>query len=483
MKKQSIKKTCIAIGVAQALSLNTASAATITVNNGGDTGIGCTLREAVATINESSNQSNGCIIDTSNGSLGSNDSIIFGSQVRDINITSNAIEIEQDVSINLAGSRVNLTGDESNRLVDIDNGANVLIDNIKLSNGGGVSTGGGILISNTSSLTLNNSEVSDNSTSGGSGTGAGIAVRRTSTLIVNNTTISNNYAIDTGGGVSVSTNSLATINNSTITGNSGDQGGGLFVVSNSSMTVNNSTISGNDALEAEGSGGGVFIGFGGEATFNNSTISSNDAAQGGGLYVGLSSIRNVLTLNNSTVTANVDFNNPFSSRARGAGIYVRTNAIVYINNSIVAGNYSNGDFIERGIEISSISDQSIITSGINLFGNSRLTSQEAFEGITLNSNDIIATSDGNTPTALSNILAPLADNGGLTQTHALVADSPALDAASNSICAASPINNRDQRGEIRPSGAACDIGSFEIVDPTSFFVVPLPNGRSVIFGL
>jgi hypothetical protein len=54
------------------------------------------------------------------------------------------------------------------------------------------------------------------------------------------------------------------------------------------------------------------------------------------------------------------------------------------------------------------------------------------------------------------MLGPLADNGGLTLTHALLPGSPALDAANNGACPAT-----DQRGVARPQGAGCDIGSFE----------------------
>ena len=37
----------------------------------------------------------------------------------------------------------------------------------------------------------------------------------------------------------------------------------------------------------------------------------------------------------------------------------------------------------------------------------------------------------------------------------------ALDAANDAICAASPVNNLDQRGIIRPVGPQCDIGAYE----------------------
>ena len=51
-------------------------------------------------------------------------------------------------------------------------------------------------------------------------------------------------------------------------------------------------------------------------------------------------------------------------------------------------------------------------------------------------------------------LAPLADNGGPTDTMALLVGSPAIDAGAD--CPAS-----DQRGLSRVVGATCDAGAFE----------------------
>jgi hypothetical protein len=55
-------------------------------------------------------------------------------------------------------------------------------------------------------------------------------------------------------------------------------------------------------------------------------------------------------------------------------------------------------------------------------------------------------------------LGPLADNGGLTQTQALLPGSPAIDAGSTDC----PPPATDQRGVSRPQGPACDIGAFEL---------------------
>ena len=67
------------------------------------------------------------------------------------------------------------------------------------------------------------------------------------------------------------------------------------------------------------------------------------------------------------------------------------------------------------------------------------------------------------------LLGPLQNNGGPTETMALGRGSAALDAASDAICDAAPVNNLDQRGVARPLGLHCDIGAVE-QDP----YLPLP---------
>ena len=59
-------------------------------------------------------------------------------------------------------------------------------------------------------------------------------------------------------------------------------------------------------------------------------------------------------------------------------------------------------------------------------------------------------------------LGALADNGGGVATMALETGSPAIDAGASSGCPAT-----DARGVLRPAGAACDIGAFEVATPAS----------------
>src|SRR4029077_18576398 len=80
-------------------------------------------------------------------------------------------------------------------------------------------------------------------------------------------------------------------------------------------------------------------------------------------------------------------------------------------------------------------------------------------------------SANNLPFGTNLLLGPLADNGGRTQTHALRAGSPAIDAGSN------PAGlTTDQRGPgfVRTFGFT-DIGAYEFISDTPVAVGPFPD--------
>ena len=56
------------------------------------------------------------------------------------------------------------------------------------------------------------------------------------------------------------------------------------------------------------------------------------------------------------------------------------------------------------------------------------------------------------------LLGPLRDNGGDTETHALLPGSPAIDQIPTELC----VVDTDQRGVLRPQGSACDVGAYEL---------------------
>ncbi|NCT67695.1 MAG: hypothetical protein GXC76_08625 [Rhodanobacteraceae bacterium] len=232
-------------------------------------------------------------------------------------------------------------------------------------------------------------------------------------------------------------------------------GGGAFVYA---MELVASTVSGNRAAHAINPGresydiGGALVTVlggsvqgstidtnyswgraGGIVTFNdvsitNSTLSGNVAANdiAGALLLRWPAAAQIA---NSTITAN-------RAAAGGGGIWLATSGS-RLHSSIVAGNAA-GDPALTDLH----GDRSIAIGGDhNLIGH-------AGPSVTVPPGTL----------ATDPRLGPLAANGGPTRTHALQADSPAIDAGSNPLALAF-----DQRGNGYPRvhGAAADIGAFE----------------------
>jgi hypothetical protein len=205
----------------------------------------------------------------------------------------------------------------------------------------------------------------------------------------------------------------------------GANGGGLFYGGTGSVSLTDSTIDGNGAGSR---GGGIFSWK--PATLVNVTISGNAAnGSGGGLLV-----RSPTTITSSTIAENVS-NSDTEGSGEGGALFVEEGT-AQVGKSIIARNEgptSDPDCLGT-----------ITSQGYNLI-------ETVSPGC-----DIAGSETGNI-TGEDPLLGPLADNGGPTRTHALLADSPAVDA----VMAGCPPPAADQRGVSRPQGAACDMGSYE----------------------
>ncbi len=256
-------------------------------------------------------------------------------------------------------------------------------------------------------------------------------------------------------------NGILTLELSTVTGcvmttDSGDfwQGGaGVYNGEGATFTLIDSSVSGNISGHA---GGGVFSFFGTTTTIERSTISGNTAADVGG---GMRSLGNVDVIN-STISGNTA-----SASFHGGAVFV-TDGVMNMVNTTVAGNTSTGG--TGDVFVGTFTGASATVNLTNTIIQSGPGSGAAcFQGffgagaVTLNSNGGNLASDGTCNLtgagdlpSTDALLGPLADNGGPTQTHALGAGSPAIDAADGAACPAT-----DQRGVARTG--ACDIGSYE----------------------
>ncbi|HHJ18063.1 MAG TPA: choice-of-anchor D domain-containing protein, partial [Gammaproteobacteria bacterium] len=361
----------------------------------------------------------------------------------------------------------------------------VSVADTTLSNNTGNGSGAGIYVGNDVTLSVTDSVLSDNSQPYEYGhNGVAIWGGTGSTLNITRTLIDNN-ASGYGESVFGGNNSTINIQYSTV---SNSQGGTRGVQAQAGATLNviRSTISGN--LD-----GGLYT-RGIDSTLNiiDSTISNNEAHGLGSFtaYGGGASIGGAFTISGSTLSGNRIIDDGFGGGGAGAGIYiVGTGSIV---NSTFTGN-SNGGTNSSGGAISGSSESVLIVRNSTFHANwstwagGHITSGGSLDvantlfssgngcnlgGATVTSNghniDSGSTCGLTHATDLVNtdpMLDVLADNGGWTQTHALLSDievtSPALDAGDATICAGDPVNGVDQRGFTRPWGAGCEIGAYE----------------------
>lgn len=419
------------------------------------------------------------------------------------------LDIDGTLTIDSAGATIWGTGDD--RIFHVLEGASASISGVSLHGGTGVLYGGAI--HNVGELVLSDCVISDNDASQGGGIANGLSDSDSSLVVqgceihdnmadygggiasghgeleIADSTISFNIADELGGGVQIVGEHLASISSTDVQmnmamigggittrspleltevlleGNLATYGGGLhahkseavvdarrtdFLYNEASLgggifnnggdvSLRQASVSGNFAggfgggiynmghLEAQRgavlgngalSGAGIHNSFPGDLVLHNMTISGNT---GGGLLVDLASVAD---LNNVTITANM-----------GTPGGLSTSGTTHMINTILGGNYDL-----NGAPSDCIG--TLTSHGHNLIED---TAACTIGGPA--TNDIHATAPG---------LEPLADNGGRTPTHAVLAGSAARNAGDDTTCR--PV---DQRSEPRPLGGTCDIGAYE----------------------
>jgi CSLREA domain-containing protein len=402
--------------------------------------------------------------------------------------------------------RSTTTGDRF-RLIYSDSNTMLLLNQLTLSNGrtadgiNGVGSSGhdGGAIRALGMLTINDSTLSGNATGNGgesSGIGGdggdggdGGAILASGTLTINNSTLSGNTtgdgadAADNGGrggdGGSIRALGMLTINDSTLSGNttgngksgsaSGGKGGdggaisadvALTALTNSTLSGNRTGVGGRSSKTGGSGGGGGAIQAGSVLSVANSTLSGNVTGAGGrgggaadndggaGGSGGAIQTSGVLTLINSTLSGNAlgagGFNQNIVVNASASGSAISTgSAVPVLTNSILSGGASvcAGFVVPASGSRNLATDDSCGTTGLLVGDVSVVDSALKLD-----------------PDGLKN-------NGGPTQTLALLAGSVALDAGDAAVCSNALVANLDQRGSPRPQpvGSQCDVGAFEAV--------------------
>src|SRR5712692_6342573 len=301
---------------------------------------------------------------------------------------------------------------------------------------GNAPLGGGI--QNAGTLTLTNSTVAASVASNG----GGIYNQQGGTLALAGTTVSQNVAVRDGGGIA-NNGGTVQLSLSTVSGNKAGLAGGGIVSFFGTVSISQSTIAGNAASGRNSEGGGGIANGDGTLTVDKSTISGNSTNSG----TGGSAIFNILTtsVSNSTISDNM------SPKTSASVLNSDTMTLSYVTIASNSSGIVNTANVTAAGTI--IADS---TQGPNCFGN---RFQEPF-GFNLDSGTSCRLSQATDLTSTDPMLAPLASNGGPTQTQALEAASPAIDRGGASANGCPPT---DQRGVTRPQGSACDIGAFEFV--------------------
>jgi CSLREA domain-containing protein len=262
-------------------------------------------------------------------------------------------------------------------------------------------------------------------------------------------------------------------------------GGGVLVRAGTKLNVTASLITGNIAQQ----GGGIANGTrrvddeGGDVLIESSTVTGNTATAtiaGSALGAGVANINGTLTLLNSTVSGNA----ALGGGARGAGVYNEATpgfegiSRMSIIGSTIAANGPGANVFNSGSSVSApLRFRSTIVadprSGRNCGaggGGLRAIDSQGYNLVDDDGCNLTAPTD---QLETDPLLAPLADNGGPTPTHAPAPVSPAVDrGTSDTALPAVGPRGSDQRGLPRPvdflaranapGGDGADIGAFEL---------------------
>jgi CSLREA domain-containing protein len=224
-----------------------------------------------------------------------------------------------------------------------------------------------------------------------------------------------------GGGVAV-TDAAVQLIDSAVDNNIARRGGGIYS-DDGGVLLTDTTVASNEAPDQEvGWGGGLYL-VESTALLENSTISGNMAGVTGG---GIATIGSMLHLSSVTLADN----STLFSQQLGSAIF---------RQILDEDGQDRGETVARNTLMAE--NPGIDCAGVGPFEVTNAISDDASCP-----GQLVADA----------VIGDLAANDGETDTHALLAGSPAIDAG-----AGCPLG--DQRGVSRPQGVGCDVGAYELI--------------------
>jgi hypothetical protein len=273
--------------------------------------------------------------------------------------------------------------------------------------------------------------------------------------------------INSGGGI-INDRSKLTVRDCVLTGNSSSLAsfsyGGAIMNNGGHLTVDRCTLSANTAYYGGGIANRPYVDSGvRNIAITNSTFAANTAAYGGAI---INEVQNISFIANVGVT-HCTFSGNTGSEV-GGGIYNSAANSGTVNLSVshctFAGNTSNlgsslYNFAFSATATATLRNNIFATnSGANLFNIGTSMSSLGYNVSSDNGGGALTATGDKTNT--NPLLAPLASNGGPTQTHALLPGSPALDNGRSFLLAF------DQRGFARAADSMCFTNAPAATEPT-----------------
>lgn len=360
------------------------------------------------------------------------------------------------------------------------NKGTLVVDQSSLTKNWALTAGGGIYNAPNAKAALQNCKIVGNIVAESHIRTAGSAIFNEGEMTIDACEVTGNfsgedYAYAISNGLHTSEyDAIMEISNSLISRN---RGGGIAIGEGrnnlSAVTVTKSTISYNF-------GGGITNVGGGKAVIVDSTIAHNvSAVKGGGIsHFNYHSVPETILIN-STVSGNLAMGlaSPIGGEpypGAGGGIYSSVGKIVLANSTVTDNRSISG---AGGISLDSTYSSAVIRNSIIAGNKSEQAGMDdcadegtaagfVFEGTNLTGLNTGCPSDSAPTYSISyeqifkTLIGPLQDNGGPTQTHALIPLSPAIDAAVSGC--RDPDGNVigfDQRGMPREE---CDVGAYEL---------------------
>jgi len=297
----AIRTSLVGLGI----GLMSSPSQAITVDSHLDNGTNCTLRDAIISINQGSEEP-GCV-DSGYGftaGFGNYDAIRFdpatyGSSV----LLNSALSVNNDVSIvgpRGEADRISIDGQDSSQIFLVASERYLGVSNLTLMGGRSSIHGGAIQGGLNSNISIFNSTLENNTAFNFGG-----AIFNQGSIFVSTSTLNNNSAGVDGGAIYNNYADSLEATNSTISNNragtesTNQEGGGIWS-RGGSVRVINSTLSGNSASTT---GGAIFMAAlnPGELFLQNTTISNNTAGNGSTSVAGQSQ----LTLSNAIIANSV----------------------------------------------------------------------------------------------------------------------------------------------------------------------------------